>query len=247
MPKVKSKRKSGSEEVSVVKKSRTADRLSSKTVIINGCTSRDGHNSSEDPKHADHQRIKWFNQYADGEEIGPEGVEKFCIDLEVDPEDIVMLVIAWHMKAKRMGYFTRSEWMEGMKTLNCVKISDLKRKLGSLRMELDDPFVFKEIYRYSYDFAKDRDQRSMELELAIGMLTLLLASRWSLQSDFVTYLKEQTQYKVINRDQWVNILEFSRTINDDLHNYDLNGAWPVLMDEYVEWRKAKLTVSKDTS
>lgn len=73
----------------------------------------------------------------DGEEIGPEGVEKFCIDLEVDPEDvscylyklncvfevfigvlkIVMLVIAWHMKAKRMGYFTRSEWMEGMKTL----------------------------------------------------------------------------------------------------------------------------------
>lgn len=35
-----------------------------------------------------------------------------------------------------------------------MKISDLKRKLGSLRMELDDPFVFKEIYRYSYDFAK---------------------------------------------------------------------------------------------
>lgn len=29
----------------------------------------------------------------------------------------------------------------------------------------------------------------MELELAIEMLTLLLASRWSLQSDFITYLK----------------------------------------------------------
>ena len=29
----------------------------------------------------------------------------------------------------------------------------------------------------------------MELELAIGMLTLLLASRWSLQPDFVTYLE----------------------------------------------------------
>jgi len=36
---------------------------------------------------------------------------------------------------------------------------------------------------------QDREQRSMELELAIGMLTLLLASRWSLQPDFVTYLK----------------------------------------------------------
>jgi len=28
-----------------------------------------------------------------------------------------MLVIAWHMKAKRMGYFTKEEWMEGMKKL----------------------------------------------------------------------------------------------------------------------------------
>ena len=51
------------------------------------------------------QRIKWFKQYAgytipigirtrklsillDGEEIGPEGVERFCFDLEVDPEDV---------------------------------------------------------------------------------------------------------------------------------------------------------------
>ena len=24
----------------------------------------------------------------DGEEIGPEGVERFCFDLEVDPEDV---------------------------------------------------------------------------------------------------------------------------------------------------------------
>jgi len=37
---------------------------------------------------------------------------KFLLTLK-----IVMLVIAWHMKAKRMGYFTRSEWMEGLQEL----------------------------------------------------------------------------------------------------------------------------------
>jgi DCN1-like protein 4/5 len=29
---------------------------------------------------------------------------------------------------------------------------------------------------------------------------------------------------VINKDQWCNILEFSRTIHNDLSNYDVDGA-----------------------
>jgi len=33
-------------------------------------------------------------------------------------------------------------------------MDDLKRKIDSLRAELDDPAVFKEIYKYSYDFTK---------------------------------------------------------------------------------------------
>ena len=80
----------------------------------------------------------------------------------------------------------------------------MKRKLDDLRHELNDSAIFKEIYKYSYDFAKvcykkvkvwccnflqDKDQRSMDLELAIGMLTLLLANRWNLQADFIAYLK----------------------------------------------------------
>ena len=37
---------------------------SSKAVIVNGCTSRDGRNPSEDVKNVEQQRMKWFNQYA---------------------------------------------------------------------------------------------------------------------------------------------------------------------------------------
>lgn len=35
---------------------------------------------------------------------------------------------------------------------------------------------------------------------------------------------QQSKYKVINKDQWCNVLEFSRTINLDLSNYDEDGA-----------------------
>lgn len=35
---------------------------------------------------------------------------------------------------------------------------------------------------------------------------------------------QQSKYKVMNKDQWCNVLEFSRTINLDLSNYDEDGA-----------------------
>lgn len=37
-------------------------------------------------------------------------------------------------------------------------------------------------------------------------------------------LQQGSQYKVINRDQWMNILEFSTTVTRDLDNYDVSGA-----------------------
>jgi DCN1-like protein 4/5 len=101
---------------------------------------------------------------------------------------------------------------------------------------LNDSNTFKLIYRYAYDFARDKDQRSMDIETAKAMLQLLLSKNWPLYPEFAQFL-EQGSYRVINKDQWWNILEFSRTINNDLKNYDFLGAWPVLLDEFVEWMR----------
>lgn len=35
------------------------------------------------------------------------------------------------------------------------------------------------------------------------------------------------------------MLDFSRTIYEDLSNYDANGAWPTLIDEYVSSRRSQ--------
>jgi hypothetical protein len=41
---------------------------------------------------------------------------------------------------------------------------------------------------------------------------------------FVNYFSQQSKYRVVNRDQWCNVLEFSRSISTDLSNYDEDGA-----------------------
>ncbi|XP_035640343.1 DCN1-like protein 4 isoform X4 [Oncorhynchus keta] len=135
------------------------------------------------------------------------------------------------------------EWRSSVKTLEwnpkmCDSTERLRNSLDYLRSVLNNTSNFKLIYRYAFDFAREKDQRSLDLNTAKCMLGLLLGKTWSLFPVFNQFL-EQSKYKVINKDQWCNVLEFSRTINLELSNYDEDGAWPVLLDEFVEWYKER--------
>ena len=78
----------------------------------------------------------------------------------------------------------------------------------------------------------------MDIEAAKQMLGLLLASRWKVYPYFCEFLSS-SKYKVINKDQYYNVLDFSKSVNDQLTNYDENSAWPVMLDEFVEWCRSQ--------
>ncbi|KAJ4452308.1 DCN1-like protein 4 [Periplaneta americana] len=183
-----------------------------------------------------HCLVQEYTSPDDPDTLGPEGMEKFCEDIGVEPENVVMLVLAWKMSARQMGFFSQQEWLRGLSDLQCDSICKVQSKLDYLRSLLNDHVTFKSIYRYAYDFARsfvpltllcpccqDKDQRSMDIETAKAMLQLLLGKHWALFGQFNNFL-EHSKYKVINKDQWCNILEFSRTIVNDLSNYDVDGA-----------------------
>ncbi|CAG0891843.1 unnamed protein product [Darwinula stevensoni] len=181
--------------------------------------------------------LNWFKEYTTADDpntLDPEGMERLCEDIGVEPENVVMLVLAWKMGARQMGYFTQQEWLYGLSQLQCDSADKLRGRLEYLRSLLNDAMSFKAIYRYAFDFARDKNQKSLDLETGKRMLMLVLGMRWHLYSKFQAFL-DQSRYKVVNRDQWNNILEFSRSILPDLSNYDVDGAWPVMLDEFAEW------------
>lgn len=88
----------------------------------------------------------------------------------------------------------------------------------------------------------------MDIETAKAMLSLLLSKSWPLYCEFAEFLNQPKAPRVINKDQWNNIFEFSRTINIDLSNYSIDGAWPVILDDFVEFlQNKKRQVSSSSS
>lgn len=79
----------------------------------------------------------------------------------------------------------------------------------------------------------------MDIETAKAMLALLLSKAWPLYGEFNEFLEQPKAPRVINKDQWNNIYEFSKTISTDLSNFAIDGAWPVLLDDFVDFLQRK--------
>ncbi|KAG0243551.1 hypothetical protein BGX31_010605 [Mortierella sp. GBA43] len=183
----------------------------------------------------------WFKTYTgleddeefDPEQIGPNGIAKLCEDIGASLEAVDMLVLAYHLEADTM--------------------QRLKEKMPGLVAKLKDAQHFKDVYRFIFMFAKDSDQKCMPLEASQHSTTIEEAFSSTLdtacamvqtvmkgkphEKRFVEFLETKKPVKVINKDQWYNLLDFSDSVNEDLSNYDgASSAWPVLLDEYVEWR-----------
>ncbi|KNA18558.1 hypothetical protein SOVF_069600 [Spinacia oleracea] len=174
--------------------------------------------------------------------IDPEGIETLCSDMEVDHTDVRVLMLAWKMSAEKQGYFTLEEWRKGLKALRVDTIVKLKKALPELEKEVRRTSNFVDFYQYAFCYClTEEKQKSIDIESICQLLDLVLGSQFRAQVDyFIEYLKDQTDYKVINMDQWMGFYRFCNEISfPDFSNYDPDLAWPLILDNFVDWMKAK--------
>ncbi len=169
----------------------------------------------------------------DEEMVGAEGIERFCEDIGIDAMDPVILVVSLKMGAQAMGKYTKEEFTSGLRRMGADTAAKIKAKIPELRKELENDVGFKDVYEFSFGFAKDLNQKSLPLETACGMWKVLLTGKWDLVDEWCEFL-EKEHGKQITHDTWSQALEFSRQIGVDMQGYDPAGAWPYLIDEFVE-------------
>ncbi|GAX81392.1 hypothetical protein CEUSTIGMA_g8823.t1 [Chlamydomonas eustigma] len=176
----------------------------------------------------------------DGDTIQAEGVVRFCEDLDLDPSDIVMLIISYYMGAAVMCEFSKEEFTGGMVKMGCDSLDKLKKKIPDLRSEIRNEERFKDIYAFAYGFSCEKGQKCIQLDVALGMWKLLIGETkpWPLLEDWCEFLLKHHN-RAISKDTWVQLYDFIQTIKPDFSNFDETAAWPYLLDEFVDHVKEK--------
>lgn len=166
-----------------------------------------------------------------------DGLQKFCTDLDVSPDDFRVLVLAWKFGAATMCCFTETEFVGGCQTLGVNSIASIKLKLPGLLEEVASERHFKDFYRWSYKFALESEngQRTLPTDLAVSLWKIVFSQHEPpILSRWLHFLEGNPSIKGIARDTWDMFLIFVDQIGENLGAYNDSEAWPSLLDDFVD-------------
>lgn len=185
---------------------------------------------------------KLFIELCDEEDpsvIGLEGVASLCEKIDLDCEtDIRVLVMLYKLGSReKPGQITKEEFLSGCSDLQVDSISKFKKLLPSLDTGFMDQDEFKEFYKFCFQFNRQGTHRTLDKEMVVALLQMVLKGRVKTErlDTFSAFTESQSNYTRITLDQWCSFLDFCYEC-EDLSTYDESmSAWPVLIDEYVDY------------
>ncbi len=178
----------------------------------------------------------WFNNYSDAsvadgdpDVMTAQGMMQLCEDIDVEPEDMIMLLLAYYCEASEMCVFTRKEFRTGMTKVGAHDVQSFKRQLPHLRSSL--PRQLDAIYLFCYDFAKDDGIKSLKVEVAVQLWPLFFQN-WPLCDAWIKFATDYENRQFVPKDTWTLLLDFRKL--PTLADFDECQAWPVMIDDFVE-------------
>lgn len=219
-----------------------------KSIILSNGTSNVAHdvNSTAGKEHSyqvsDNTLNALFEKYKDEHEdaILMDGIERLCADLNYKPDDFAILVLAWRLDASQMCRFTKTEFIQGLHSLNADTIDSIRLRLEQTIEKLNaSAEMFKQLYRFTFRFGLEPDNRIVLLDMAIILWRLVFTvHKPDILDRWLDYLELHTNIRGIPKDTWNMFLNFAETC--DITAYDDTEAWPSLFDDFVEYENDRL-------
>eukprot|EP00916_Digyalum_oweni_P027127 GHVL01044526.1.p2 GENE.GHVL01044526.1~~GHVL01044526.1.p2 ORF type:complete len:183 (+),score=22.26 GHVL01044526.1:385-933(+) len=164
---------------------------------------------------------------------------KFCENLGIDPCDPVILVFCYYCKCKSQGIFTKEEILTGCNALGINNLESLKKKIPEFRNILLDKNRLKNVYVFAFSYSLDVGHKNLPVDMCVAMWQCLLNGHLHVLQEWLDFIQSKVK-NPMSRDTWMMVWELATKVKADLSNYDEDGAWPVIIDEFVEhFRKSK--------
>ncbi|KAL7140978.1 hypothetical protein ABFS83_08G023800 [Erythranthe nasuta] len=114
-----------------------------------------------------------------------------------------------------------------------VSILEEVYKLMSRLDLLADFSEFSRFYEFVFFICRENGQKNITVSRAVMAWRLVLAGRFRLLNRWCNFVEKNHRHN-ISEDTWRQVLAFSRSVHENLDGYDPEGAWPVLIDDFVE-------------
>ncbi|CAD7944848.1 unnamed protein product [Amoebophrya sp. A120] len=208
------------------------------------------------PKPDTRKQEAFFAQYAETPDDGSSeliitetGTEKLCEDLGFSPLDPVALVWCYHCGAKQMGSFTKTEFLHGLAVFGAQDCAQLRERVDEMRSQLQPTHpLCKRVYNNVFLLSLEPGQKQLGKEMAIEVWKLLLPlfGNAELANSWLVYVEEHNKKPAISKDVWNMVFDLLLTCKADLSDYDEDGAWPVMIDDFAAHMKENSIRSKST-
>jgi len=115
----------------------------------------------------------------------------------------------------------------------------------SLRPELEtSPEKFAAFYHFIFFVARDEGQRNLRQATALQAWGFVLGNgRFQLLGEWLAFVERKQLARGVSEDTWCQVLDFANALTNHggartaIDAYDPRGAWPVLVDEFVDFLK----------
>ncbi|KAG8424118.1 Scaffold-type E3 ligase [Metarhizium acridum] len=177
-------------------------------------------------------------------------MEYLSSKLNISLENAELFVALELLQAPSVGEITRRGYVDGWKaagagTTHQEQALHIQRLSSALST---NPVLFKRVYKYTFVAGREGDQKALSLENALiywGMLFSPPGMLWKSENHdwldlWKTFLNEKWT-RSVNKDMWNMTLEFAlKSVADEsLSFWNEDGAWPSVIDDFVEWCRGK--------
>jgi hypothetical protein len=197
-----------------------------------------------------------FKKYADPDDpdlMTMDGIEALCKEIGIMDvsEDVRALVLCYKLGSctidnagrPKPGCIKREEFVKSMSTLGKTTVKQLAEMLPTLDPGFMEASEFKGFFSFVHKFSREENTQKKFLDkgFAMALLPIVLdKNRAPHLEAFLQFLETKPETMTVSADQWSSFFHFNEAVSLDLTGYDEeNGAWPLILDEYVEWKKAQ--------